>query len=208
MTVSHALAGAERHRVRLAPDQPVLRRQAREHRLARLEAVEARELARLGRHLPVRADHDDRRQAVPLPRREVVDVVRGRHLHDAGAEFAVHEDPVLDHGELAADDRQDGRLPAELRRAGVVGVDGERGVAEHRLRPRRRDDRSRRHPGHVVADAIERPLLLAVDDFQVRDRGPAAGAPVDDVAPAVDQAPRGRAARTPGARRGRGPGRA
>ena len=79
------LCGSLRH-------EAVLRGQAREDLLARLEAVEARELPRLGRHLPVRADHDDRGQAVALPRREVVGVVRRSDLHDAGAELAVHED--------------------------------------------------------------------------------------------------------------------
>ena len=182
------LAGSERHPVRLAPGQSVLRGETGENLLARFEAVEARVLPRLGRHLSVRADDDDRRQPVPFSRREVVDVVCGSHLHDSRAELPVHEDPVLDHRELPPDDRKDRPLPAKLRRARILRVNRERRVAEHGLRPGGRDNRSRGDPGHVVADAVESPLLLLVDDFQVRNRGPASRAPVDDVTPAVDQA--------------------
>ena len=103
------------------------------------------------------------------PDREVVGVVRGRHLHDPRAELAVHEDRVLDDRELAARRSGGSRvLPRRPARARVLRVDRERRVAEHRLGPRRRDDRALRHSRHVVADLVERPLRR----LRRRPRGP------------------------------------
>ena len=68
----------------------------------------------------------------------VVVVVRRRDLHGAGAEVAL-DDLVGDDRHVALDER-DPDAPADERPvARVVGVDGDRGVAEDRLGPGRRD---------------------------------------------------------------------
>jgi hypothetical protein len=182
-----ALAASERVVMWFHADQPVLRLQALDDLLARVEPVESRELPRFRRHRSVGSDDDDFGKLMAQSGGEVVRVVRGRDFHDPGPEFAVDEDRIFDHGKLAADDRQDRRLTTELRGARIVRMDRESGVAEHRLRPRRRDDGSRRDAGHVVPDAVQRSLLVLVDDFEIRHRGSAPRAPVDDVAAAIDE---------------------
>ena len=109
--------------------------------LPRLEAVETGVGGPRGRgHLSVEADHGDRLERIALPRLEVVRVVRGRDLHDARAELPVHEG-IGDHAESSRPvSGQRHAPPDEPRVPLVVGMHGERRVAEHRLRPRRRDD--------------------------------------------------------------------
>ena len=122
-------------------------------------------------------------------RREVVGVVRRRDLHDAGAELPVDEDRVLDDRDLPVHDRQDRRLALAARRC-ARRPDGSRAPCR-RASSRAASSRPPRRPstpGHVVAHVVQRSLRLAVHDLEVRDRGLAARAPVDDVAPAVDQA--------------------
>ena len=71
-------------------------------------------------------------------------------------------------------------LPTSVAVALVVGVDGHRGVAEHRLGARGRDRRrvpSRRRAGSGCTRAAVDVLVL---DLEVGERRPAARAPVDD----------------------------
>ena len=129
----------------------------------------------------------DRGEVVPFPGLEVVRVVRGRHLDDARAELAVDEDRVLHDGKLPADDRKHGAAAAQLRRPGVLGMDRQGRVAEHRLGTRRRHHGAGGMARDVVPHLVERSFRLAVHHFEVRDGRLAPRAPVDDVAPAVDE---------------------
>ena len=70
---------------------------------------------------------------------EIVEVVRRRDLHRAGALLGIGIF-VGDDGDAAADQRQDHVLADEMLVALVVGMHGDGGVAEHGLGPRGGDD--------------------------------------------------------------------
>ena len=132
----------------------------------------------------------DLRQVVRLAHRVVVRVVRGRHLHEAGAELGV-DVPVAEDGYLAVHDRQHDGLAHELLLLGVLRAHGDAGVAEHGLR-------AGGGHGHVldavdglrerVAQEPQVALLVLVLRLVVTDGRAAAGAPVHDALAAVDQA--------------------
>ena len=119
--------------------------------LARREAVEAVQRQRrveLGRgryaveegrvvaqvELARRVEDVDQRQAVALADLEVVEVVRRRDLHRAGALLRIGV-VVGDDRDAAADERQDGELADQMLVALVVGMHGHGGVAQHGLGP-------------------------------------------------------------------------
>ena len=83
---------------------------------------------------------------VPLADLEIVEVVRGRDLDRAGALFRIGIF-VGDDRDQTPDQRQANMPADQMLIARVVGVDGDRGVAEHRLRPRRGD-------GHAFAGLL------------------------------------------------------
>ncbi len=167
----------------LLGDDPALLAQRADDRRARLEAVQALER-------PVHGDdaalvHDrDRLKAVPLADREVVRVVGRGDLDRAGAELRV-DVRVRDDRDGAVGERQldppADQVPVPL----VVGVDGHRGVAEHRLGAGGRHDH-----GLVALAVLQRDQLavvVLVVHLDVGDGGQAARAPVDDPLGAVDQ---------------------
>ncbi len=186
-----AAAARDDHPVRLLADQQALGREIGEHRLARRVAVEAAVLRRRivvdGR---VEIQDGDRRQAVPLSDLPVVEVVRRRDLHAAGAERLV-DVRVGDHRNRAPGQRQRD-LPADQRRVPVVvGVHRDRDVAEHRLRSGRRDD-DRVDPvacaiGERIAQLPDLPLLLLALDLEIRHRGAERRVPVHQALAAIDE---------------------
>ena len=101
------------------------------------------------RHAALRVEDIDRPRAlglVPLADFEIVEVVRGRDLDRACALFRIGIF-VGDDRDQPADQRQ-ANMPAEqMLVARVVGVDRDRGVAEHRLGPRGGD-------GHAFAGLL------------------------------------------------------
>ena len=150
--------------------------------LAALEAVQPGVAARLGRHLAVEADDGLDRQVVAAPDLEVDRIVARRHLDDAGTELGIdgvvrddlHPDHAVDRGHLE-------RLAHEVLVALVLGMHGQAGVAELRLRPHRaQGDRA-------VLDVDELVVALLALDLDVRENGLALRAPVDDAVVAVDQ---------------------
>ena len=174
--------------VRLLGRDHVLRAERGHHRVARLVDVQAGEALprRLG-HPPVLADHRDLLEPVAAPDLEVVGVVAGGDLEAAGAELRVHV-LVGDHRQATTDQRQDGLAADQVAVALVLGMDGDSGVRQHRLRPDRGDrDRARAVRKRVV-DRVERvgdrPLL----DLEVGDRRAQPRVPVDHVVVAVDVA--------------------
>ncbi len=70
-------------------------------------------------------------EVVALAGGVVVGIVGRGHLHDAGAEGGIDEEAVGDDGDFAADEGDDDGFSDEVFVAGVVGVDGDGGVAEH-----------------------------------------------------------------------------
>ena len=130
--------------------------------------------------------HDGQvRQVVALADLEVVRVVRRGHLDRAGAERRV-DVLVGDDRDAAAGQRQLDLGADQVPVALVVGVHGDRGVAEHRLGPGGGDHD--RVVAVAVADRDELALVVGVLDLDVGQRGQAARAPVDDPLGPVDQA--------------------
>lgn len=115
---------------------------------------------------------------------EVVRVVCRGHLDGAGAEPWV-DVVVGDDRDRAVGQRQLDVPADQVLVALVVGVDGDGGVTEHRLGAGGGDD-----DGLVALPVLhgdELAVVLLVLDLDVRDRGEAARAPVDDALGAVDQ---------------------
>ena len=175
----------------------------------RLVGVDAVVEGRVGVERDVGAGvHDvDRRKAVALADVPVVEVVRGSDLHRAGAFLRVGVG-VGDDGDGAADERQADGLAYEVGIAGVVGVDGDAGVAEHGLGAGGGDDEvvavfpvggpavvvegCRVAVGRAVlervAQAPEVALFLDLLDLEVGDGGFEVRVPVDQALAAVDEA--------------------
>ena len=90
-----------------------------------------------------------------LPASKSFEVVRGRHFHDAGAEFGIGQ-IVENDGNLAIHQRQLHGLAVQVEVARVLGVDGDGGIAEHGLGPRGGDGQvAAGHAVHGIADVPE-----------------------------------------------------
>ena len=165
-------------------DDPALLAQRGDHRRPGLEPVQALERPGHGDHAAL--VHDGQaRQVVAAADLEVVGVVGRGHLDRAGAELGV-DVRVGHHRDAAAGQRQLDVPADQVGVAGIVGVDRDRGVAQHGLRPGRGDhDRVLAVP---VPDGGELPVLVVVLHLDVGQRGEAARAPVDDPFRAVDEA--------------------
>ena len=147
----------------------------------------------------------DHRQLVPQTGLVVVRVVGGGDLDAAGAELRVDQDGSAMIGIVPSGQRQRHLLADQVLEARVVGMDGDRGVAEHCLGPRRGDvqrltaDRA----CNGVPDRPELALDLLVVDLVVGDGGAQVGVPVDQPLAAVDlvvlEEPEERLADGPGA---------
>ena len=131
-------------------------------------------------------------------------IVRRGDLHGTGAELGIHR--VVGHdGDQAVHQRQH-ELPAdEAPVALVLRVHRDRGVAQHGLGPGGGDGHVAAAVGERIAKMPELAVHLLLLHLFVGESGEAAGAPVDDVVAAVDQALARTAARKPPAPRGRAP---
>ncbi len=134
------------------------------HFLPRDEAVHSGEIAAGFVDRAVEVQDVDLGETVALARGEVVEVVRGRHLHHSGAELRIDQHRVGDDGELAAVEGVPHLLAVEVCVAGVVRVHGDGGVAQHRLRPRRGDDELGGSAARIgVRDRVRELVELALD---------------------------------------------
>ena len=180
-----ALAVAEQHLVGLDRLQVAARLQCLHDLAAGLVAIQAGELGAVLVDAGGVVEHGDHRQAVALAGLVVVLVVGRGDLHRAGPEGAIHH-RVGDDRHRPVHER-DHRPAADQRGvARILGVDRHGGVAQQRLRARRGDrdpgvriGRAGRFVDQVVAHRPEAARRLLRDHLQVRDAGPAAGAPVD-----------------------------
>jgi len=201
-----AVAARHHQLVRPGLDQQALGFQFRQHGFARLEAVETSEAFRCSVVEVCRVGEQvDHRQAVPLPHRIIVEVVRRGHLHHAGAEGAV-DVGIGDHRDRAAAERQAHLLSDEVGIARVLGVHHHGDVAEHRLRAGGSDHEvvAGLAQGHValgialdvlvggvdqrVADRPQVAVLLLAHYLEIGDRGLQHRVPVDQLLAAVDVA--------------------
>ena len=177
--------------IRLGLRQVAALLQVADDRLAAGEAVHPLVRPGLGVHRAVQRDGVDRGQAVALADLEVDRVVAGRDLERAGAELPLDR-LVADDRQLAFDDRELRFVADEGAVAFVLGVDGDAGVGDDRLRPGGGDrDRLAGRLALVVeervADVPEVAFLLAMHHLQVGEGGLAARAPVDDPLASIDQ---------------------
>jgi hypothetical protein len=124
---------------------------------------------------------------VPRADLEVVEIVRRRDLHAAGAENRI-DVGVGDHRYPAVGERQRDVRADEVLVSLVVRMDRDRDVAEHRLGTRRRDDEMPFAIGERIADVPELTVLLVRLDLEVRHRGLEHRVPVDEAFSAVDEA--------------------
>ena len=185
-----ALALREREHVRLRSTREALLVERLLHRGARALAVEARERSALLVEGAVEVEDVDLLEVVPLAGREVVEVVRRRDLHRAGAELGVDEDRVGDDRDLSIDERVNELLAVEVLVALVVGVHRDGRIAEHRLGTRGRDHeefagRAVDLVGELEEFAVGAFLVL---DLEIGERRAALGAPVDEARRSVDEA--------------------
>src|SRR5271163_1791080 len=168
-------------------DNPALRLKSFAHRDTGLEAVHAIEL-RSGVYDPALGVQDgDHRQLMAQPDLEVVRVVSGRDFNCAGTEFGV-DMFVGDDDELPVYERVRQAGTDQVAVALVVGMDRDRGIAQHRLDPGggHHDVRLR-----VVQQAVPERHQLAFDvdivDLEVRDRSLKYRRPVDQPLGLIDQ---------------------
>src|SRR5262249_43245288 len=128
------------------------------------------------------------REMVALSRLEVVEVVPGRDLDDAGPEGGIDEDVVADDRDPTPDERQRDLLADEVAVARILRMDGDGRVPQHRLRPSGRDDQAPAPVRERIGDLPQGPADTLFDlDLQVRQRRAARGTPVDQVLAAVDE---------------------
>src|SRR5438132_10050460 len=120
------------------------------------------------------------RQIVAQAGLKIVEVVGWCDLHRAGAEFPIHQNWVSHDWDSAVSQRQLDLLPDEAVVTWVFWVDGNAGVPQHGLRPRRRDGQMRSWIlRQRIADVVELAGGVPVLDLDVGKRGQAARAPVD-----------------------------
>ena len=187
---ARAIALAERNRVILCAHQKTLLREILHHMLSRGKAIQSRVRTGIRIHLGVLVDHFNLRQVVPEAGLEVVGIMRRCHLHRAGAELRLRQF-VRDDRDLTIHQRQHHMLAVQMRVALVLRIHRDRRVAQHRLRTRgrHRDEFgvASRAAHHRVPNLVQLARDVFVLHFEVRDRGPAVGAPVHDVFPAINQ---------------------
>ena len=110
----------------------------------------------------------------------------GRHFDRAGAECGVDR-AVGDDRDEAVEDGQSGVPAHQVTVALVVGMNGDPGVAEHRLRSGSGDGDDLVAPLDRVGDGPEGARRVAMDDLEIGERGLAARAPGDEPLAAVDE---------------------
>ena len=185
-----ARAGDARNHVAvfLDADEKACGLEVLDHGLAALVAVHA---AVLFGHVVVHAgglrQHVEHREVVTAADFKVVEVVGGRDLHAARAEFAVHV-AVGDDGDRAAGERQDEFLADQRSVALVLWIDGDGLVAEKRFGTGRGNDDAFRAVGGRIADLPHVAVFLGAFDFKVGDGGLKLRVPVDEAVAAVDEA--------------------
>ena len=171
---------------RLDFDEETLLLQLLDNSLAAFERRHAAVFAGILVHVRVVGHDVDHFQIMTQTDLEVVGVVCGRHLHDAGTE--IHLDvAVRNDRDLAADKRQDDGLADNILVPFVVGMHRNAGIAEHRLGTRSRQLHISAAVRERITDVPERTVAFLIFDLGVGDRRQAVRAPVDDALAAIDQ---------------------
>ena len=161
--------------------------QVRDDVFAGLEAVHAAVgLRRLIVDVGLIGEDIDQRQVVALAHRVIVEIMRGRDLHAAGAEILVHV-IVGDDRDFAIRQRQFDGLADQRGIALVFRVHRHRGVAQHGFRAGGGHHQMAATVGQRITQVPEAAAFLHAFDFQVGDRGFQYRVPVHQPLAAVDQ---------------------
>ncbi|OPY86790.1 MAG: hypothetical protein A4E72_01611 [Syntrophus sp. PtaU1.Bin208] len=113
--------------------------------------------------------------------------IRGRgDFHRAGTEFHGHV-VIGDDGDAPVHQGEDHFLADDVLVADIIGMHGHGRVAQHGFWTGGRHDDLATAVGQGIADVPEGTGLLLVLHFQIGDGGMAAGAPVDDIIPLINQ---------------------
>ena len=134
-----------------------------------------------------RIEDVDHRQGVALADLEVIEIVRRRDLHRAGADLRVCVF-VGDDLEFPSDQRKDGVPADQVLVALVIRMNGDAGVAEHGFRPGRGNNDE--PVGFALDGVLEMPKMRGgfdILDLEVRDRRLQVWIPVDQALVLVDQ---------------------
>ncbi len=131
-------------------------------------------------------EDNDLLQIMPLSNPEVVRVVRRCDFDGAGAELLV-DVLIGDNLHLPSDKRKDQVFSHHVLVAFVIGVDRNRHVTEHRLRPRRRDDYAPASIFKRVSQIVKLSILFLVLDFVIAYRRMIFRTPVDYIFASVDE---------------------
>ena len=138
-------------------------------------------------HAAVVGEHPHAGQIVPLAHLKVVGVVGRGDLDDAGTLFHIGV-LIADDGDLFVKQRQDDVAAVQVGVAGILAVDGDGGIAQHRFGTGGGQLQLFAGLLHLVQQVPEVAVLLLVFHLGVTDGGAAGGAPVDHAVAAVDQA--------------------
>ena len=183
-----AIAARHGELVRLDMSHQPKRLEVRENLRSRSAAIHA---AVGGGHFIVEGGvrvHDvDQGQAMTLPDFVIVEVMRGRNLDAAAAEGGV-DVGVADDGNFARGERQADAAADQMPIALIVGMHGNRGVAQHGLRPGGRDDQKTvaRHQG--IAQMPQAAVFFLCDHLEIRQRGLQHRVPIHHALAAINQA--------------------
>jgi len=116
---------------------------------------------------------------------EIVGVMRRSDLDHTGAKLRIDE--IIGHNsDFPIENRQDGSFADVFLIAFIFGIDCQCGVTQHCLRPGSGADQVLILTFELVFDIPEMGILALVFNFIIRQRGLATGAPIDNIAPAVD----------------------
>ena len=184
--VAAAVAAADVVAVGLDLDEVALLFQILHNGFAALIAVHAVVLAAVD-DLRVLVDALNLLQIVAQADFIVVRIVAGGHLDRAGAEAQL-DVLVRNDGQFPSHQRENGVLAHQVLVALVIRMDGDAGVAQHRLGTGGGDDELLIRVLDRVADVPEVTGHVLVLNLGVGERRAAVGAPVDDAAALIDQA--------------------
>ncbi len=137
--------------------------------------------------LRVQREDGDHFQLVALAHGIVVEVMRGRDLHHAGAEFLVHVF-VGDDGDGAVAQRQRDLLADEVLVALVLGMHHHRHVAQHGLGAGGGDHQMAAAVRQRILDVVHEAVFFFLHHFEVGDGGVQFRVPVHQALAAIDQA--------------------
>ena len=137
-------------------------------------------------HAAIVGKYPDTGQVVALAHLKVIGVVGGGDLYDAGALFHIGV-LIADDGDLLIEQRQDDMAAVQVGIAGVIAVDGDGGIAQHRFGAGGGQLQLLARFLYGVKQVPEVAVLLLIFHLGIADGGIAGGAPVDHAVAPVDE---------------------